>query len=44
MDNRNFHHCTDGFDVFSQKIRAGVMKYLGKSKVSIIQLFEVQDD
>ena len=44
MDNTDRHHCTDSFDSFAEKIRAGVMTYLGKSKAKISDLFEVQDD
>ena len=43
MDNRDGHHCTDSFDSFDRKIIAGVMTYLGKSKVSIKELFDVED-
>lgn len=44
MDNVDRHHCTDSFDSFSQKIRAGVMTYLGKSKVNINDLFKTENE
>lgn len=43
MDNRDGHHCTDSFDSFDRKIKARVMKYLGKSKINVEELFDVKD-
>ena len=44
MDDRSYHHCTDSFDSFAEKIRYGVMKYLGKSKVNIEDLFKTENE
>lgn len=44
MDDFDNHHCTISLRDFQDVVDVGDLKYLGKSKANINQLFEVDDE